>query len=90
MQTKILQYRIIITPDRQTGTDKEVYTAFCPLLGIADDGDTIEEALQNIKGAIEEYVEVLAEDGEVIQIDHPERDIVTTTQIQAPSNLQYA
>ena len=87
MQTQILQYRIIITPDTQTGTNQAVYTASCPLLGIADDGTTIEEALQNIKGAIEAYVESLAEDGEIIPIDHPENDIVTTTHVQAPSSL---
>ena len=42
MQTKVLNYRIIITPDKQTGTSKPGYTALCPSLGVADDGDTID------------------------------------------------
>jgi predicted RNase H-like HicB family nuclease len=90
MQTKIFNYRIIVTPDIQTGTGKPGYTALCPTLGVADDGDTIEEALANVKGAIEAYVKSLSEDGEEIPIDHPEQDIVTTAQIYAPEHLQFA
>ncbi len=84
MQTQILNYRIIITPDQQTGTGKSGYTAFCPTLGVADDGDTIEEALSNVKNAIEVYVESLVADHLEVPVDHPESDIVTTTQINTP------
>jgi len=63
MQTKILNYRIVISPDIQTGNGKAGFTAFCPTLGVADDGDTVEEALQNVKGAISAFVESLTEDG---------------------------
>ena len=44
MEKKILNYRVVITPDQRTGTGKPCYTAYVPLLGIATDGDTIEEA----------------------------------------------
>ena len=47
MEKQVLNYRIIIEPDKQTGTGKPGFTAYCPTLGVADDGDTIEEALQN-------------------------------------------
>ena len=90
MQTKILNYRIIITPDTQTGTGKHGYTAFCPTLGIADDGDTIEEALNNVKEAIQVYIESLSKDNQPVPIDNPEQDIVTTTQINAPSSIRFA
>ena len=90
MQTKVLNYRIIITPDKQTGTGKAGHTAFCPTLGVADDGDTIEEALKNVKGAIQAYVESLVEDKQPVPVDYPEQDIVTTTQIQAPSSFRFA
>ena len=43
MQTTILNYRVIVEPDTQTGTDKPGFTALCPTLGVADDGDTVEE-----------------------------------------------
>lgn len=88
MTTKKLSYRIIIFPDSQTGTEKAGYTAFCPTLGVADDGDTIEEALENVNSAIEIYVQSLIEDNEKIPIDKPEYDIVTTTQINVPKPVQ--
>lgn len=90
MRTKVLNYRIIVTPDKQTGTDKSGYTALCPTLGVADDGDTIDEALVNVRGAIRAYVDSLIEDKQPIPIDDPEHDVVTTTQIVAPSTLQFA
>ena len=56
MKTKVLNYRIIVSPDKQTGTGKPGFTALCPTLGVADDGDTIDEAVVNIKNAIKLYV----------------------------------
>ncbi|MBU2592611.1 MAG: type II toxin-antitoxin system HicB family antitoxin [Patescibacteria group bacterium] len=90
MKTRILNYRIIISPDTQTGTSKSGFTAFCPTLGVADDGDTIEEALANVKGAIKVYVDSLVEDNQPVPVDMPEQDIITTTQIDAPSRLHFA
>jgi hypothetical protein len=41
MQTKLLNYRVIVEPEIYTNGDK-VYNAYCPTLGITDYGDTIE------------------------------------------------
>lgn len=90
MRTKVLSYRIIVSPDKQTGTGKPGYTAFCPTLGVADDGGTVEEALRNVKGAIQAYVNSLIEDKQVVPVDYPQQDIVTTTQISTPSSLRFA
>lgn len=90
MDTKVLNYRIIIEPDRETGTNKAGFTAYCPTLGVADDGDTIEEALQNIQGAIQAYVDSLIADKKPIPTDKTERDIVTSTQIEVPGNVNFA
>jgi predicted RNase H-like HicB family nuclease len=90
MQTKVLNYRIIVTPDTQTGTNKPGYTALCPTLGVADDGDTIDEALLNIKKAIQVFVDSLVEDGQPVPVDEPEHDVVTTTQISAPASFRFA
>jgi len=90
MQTKVLNYRIIVSPDTQTGTGKAGYTAFCPTLGVADDGDTIEEALGNVREAIQVYVESLVKDKKVVPVDQPQQDIVATTQIAAPPSLRFA
>ena len=89
MQTNVLNYRIIISPDKQTGTDKPGYTALCPTLGVADDGDTIDEAIQNVKEAIQVYVDSLIEDKQPVPTDQPDRDIVTTTQINTPSSFRF-
>lgn len=90
MQTTVLNYRIIVEPDTQTGTGKPGYTALCPSLGVADDGDTVEEALKNVKGAIEAYVECLVEDGMPVPVDKPDQDFVTTTKVNIRGNIQFA
>ncbi|MDP1723051.1 MAG: type II toxin-antitoxin system HicB family antitoxin [Candidatus Gottesmanbacteria bacterium] len=90
MQTTVLNYRIIVTPDVRTGTNEPGYTALCPTLGVADDGDTIDQALANIKGAIECFVESLIEDGLPVPKDEPEHDVVTTAQVSVRGNIQYA
>jgi len=90
MQTKVLNYRIIVTPDIQTGTNKVGYTALCPTLGVADDGNTIDEAIFNVRGAIQAYVKSLAEDHQTIPVDEPEYDLVTTTQINVPAHFSFA
>lgn len=62
METKILNYRIIIEPDTETGTEKPGFSALCPTLGIAADGDTIEEALIEIKSLIRFHLKCLNEE----------------------------
>ena len=90
MQTKILNYRIVIEPDQYTVTNNPCYTAYCPTLGVADGGDTIEEAIKNVQGAIEAYVESLIEDKLPVPVDNTDKDIVTSTKIQVHGNVQYA
>lgn len=90
MQTTILNYRIIINPDVRTGTNEPGFTALCPTLGVADDGDTIDEALENVKAAIECFVESLIEDGLPVPKDEPDQDIITTTRINVRGTIQYA
>ena len=89
MQTKVLNYRIIVSPDTQTGTDKPGFTALCPTLGVADDGDTVEQALANVRGAIQVFIDSLVEDNEPVSADQPEHDIITTTQVDAPDHFQF-
>jgi predicted RNase H-like HicB family nuclease len=56
---KILNYQVIIYPDKTVGGNKPCFTAYCPILEIADGGKTIEEALENIKGLIKFHLECL-------------------------------
>lgn len=90
MKTNVLNYRIIIRPDTQTGTGKMGFTAHCPTLGVADVGDTIDDALNNIKNAIKIYIQSLVEDHQKFPVDEPEYDVVTTAQIDIPSGFHYA
>ncbi|PJA40648.1 type II toxin-antitoxin system HicB family antitoxin [candidate division WWE3 bacterium CG_4_9_14_3_um_filter_34_6] len=90
MKTKILNYRIIVTPDVQTGTNKPGFTAVCPILGVADDGDTVEKALRNIKVAIQTYIDSLVEDKIPVPVDQPQNDIVTTTQVTGKAYMKFA
>lgn len=56
------RFRVILEPNELGG-----YTAMVPLLpGCISEGDTKEEALANIKEAIELYIESLKVDGEPI------------------------
>jgi predicted RNase H-like HicB family nuclease len=52
--------------------DGEGYVAECPSLpGCVSQGDTWEEAVANIREAIEGYMEVLEEDGKPVPEDYP-------------------
>ncbi len=63
MEKLILNYRVIVEPDTRVGTNEKCFTAYCPTLGIADDGDTIDQALETIKEGIQCFVEALVKEG---------------------------
>jgi predicted RNase H-like HicB family nuclease len=55
-------FKVVLEPNESGG-----YTVYVPLLpGCISEGDTREEALANIKEAIELYIESLQADGEPI------------------------
>lgn len=84
METKVLNYRIIIKPTKEGR--KTVYTAECPTLGVYDWGNSVEEVLASIKEGIECHVEALMEEGDEIPVDYPEKELVTETKITVPAN----
>lgn len=91
MEQTILNYRVIIEPDKRTGTNKPCFVAFCPTLGLADDGDTIEEALASIKEGIQCYLEALVKDGqEIPQADNIEEGFVTSAKASLPKDIKIA
>lgn len=81
MNTNILNYRVIVEPDVRTGSNKPCFCAYCPTLGIADDGDTIDEALSNLKEGMELYVETLIEDNKEVPLDKVENSVITSIRI---------
>ena len=54
-----MNYKVVIEPDIESGG----YVVYCPTLrGCVSEGDTIGEALENIKKAIKGYLLVLEEE----------------------------
>ena len=54
-----MKYTVIIEQGHQSG-----YVVYCPALeGCVSQGETREEALKNIREAMEVYIEALLEDG---------------------------
>ena len=54
-----MNYKVIIEPDTESGG----YVAYCPTLrGCVSEGETIDEALENIKKAMRGYLLVLEEE----------------------------
>jgi len=80
MEKKILNYRIIIEPEKNED-GSIVYVAYCPTLGISDYGDSVEDVLKSIKNGIELAVESLAKNHEDIPIDHTDEQIITTAKV---------
>lgn len=90
MESKVLNYRIIVEPDEYTGTNKPCYSAYCPTLGVADGGDTVEEVIKNVQDAIEAYVLSLVKDKLPVPVDKPDEQYVIFTKVKAPGNIQFA
>lgn len=86
MKKKILNYIVVIEPDQRTGTNAPCYVGYCPTLGLADDGDTIEEVIENIGGLIRFHIKALKREKEVIPIGSLEKSFVTSVQVAYPNS----
>ncbi len=84
MEKVIRNYRVIIKPDEYLGNDERCFTAYCPTLGLADGGDTVEESLTNIRSLIAFHLECLAQEGREIPAPDTPEDFVTITKIPVP------
>ena len=89
MQANILNYRIIIEPDKRTGTNEAGYAAYCPTLGLSDGGDTIEEAIANIKKLIEFHLDSLIKEKQPIPRDSDE-EIVVMAKVRIPKDQDFS
>ena len=79
MQKQVLNYRIIIEPEKMG--KKVVYNAYCDTLGLADYGDSIDEAVKNIKSLIKFHIECLLEDGLEVPTENTEEELVASTKV---------
>lgn len=83
-----LHYKVLITPDRQTGTEKPGFTAYVPKLGIADDGYTVEEALKNVRLLIKFHLESLISENDPIPSPDPDDSLITTASVELPAKIK--
>jgi antitoxin HicB len=66
--------QVILIPDMEDGG----YTVEVPSLpGCISEGDTVEEALANVRDAIRGYIELLEEDGLPVPSEHEHAVLVT-------------
>lgn len=79
MEKKVLNYRVIIEPEKMGR--KTVYNAYCPTLGVADYGDTVDDVLESIKDGIKLAIECLIEENKEIPIDQVDKQLITTVQV---------
>lgn len=88
MESKIINYRIIIEPEKDAKTGKKVYTAFCPKLGVGDWGKTVEQALEHIKEGIQCHLESLVKHKKPIPAPDEADFMIANTQISLDKNFK--
>jgi predicted RNase H-like HicB family nuclease len=73
-----MRYPVVLTPDLEDGG----FVAECPALpGCVSEGDTVEEALANIRDAIEGCLATLREKGDAVP--EPPDALLATVEISA-------
>lgn len=82
---KYLEYRTVITPDTRTGSGERCFTASVPALGIATDGDSVEEAFQNVQEMIAFHLECLHKEKQPLPVEQPTTDFITTARVAVPA-----
>ena len=80
MQTKALNYRIVVEKEKQN--KGYLYVAYVPSLGISDFGKTIDQATSNIEKAIKLYLETLVDLKKPIPAPDSEEYFVTSKKIE--------
>lgn len=81
MKKTVLNYRVIITPETYED-GSVVYNAYCPLLDIADYGDSVEEVLNSIRDGIDLHLKTLSRERKDIPVENTAEQIITTANVQ--------
>ncbi len=78
----ITNYTVLVHPDHESGG----YYATVPALpGVVDQGETVEEALENVRAALAFTVEAMREDGEELPPDEPIETVRTVELGHSPA-----
>jgi predicted RNase H-like HicB family nuclease len=57
------EYRLVVTAELTPDEEEGGYSVYCPELDIYTQGETVEEAIANLREAAEGYIEVVGLDG---------------------------
>ena len=82
---RYFEYRIVITPDTRTGSGEPGFTAYVPALGIADGGDTVEEAFDNVRKLIAFHLESLHKERRSLPEEQSRAEFITTARVAVPA-----
>jgi len=86
MQKKVLNYRIIIEPEKMGR--KTVYNAYCPTLGLADYAGSIDQAIKNIRSLIKFHIECLLKDGIDVPRENTFEELIMSTEVSIENSGQ--
>ncbi|MEK9200520.1 MAG: type II toxin-antitoxin system HicB family antitoxin [Patescibacteria group bacterium] len=90
LNAKVLDYTVLVNPDSRSGKGESSFTAYCPVLQVYSEGSSVEEALKNIKEAIDVNLEVMAEDGKEIPTEQVNGRLVTSARVNVPLGARFA
>ena len=87
MKQKLANYTVLINKEKRSGTDDVCYSAIVPILGIAADADTLEEAQKEIESLIAFHIDSLVEEGEEVPVEN-EKSFITKLQTVLPEGVK--
>jgi len=90
LNTKVLDYTVLVSPDVRSGTNEASFTAYCPVLQVFSEGSSVETALKNIQEAMELAVEVMIEDEREIPTEQINGRLVTNARVNVPFGAKFA
>lgn len=80
------QYRLVIEKEQPRGKKRAVYNAYCPALGLADFGNTIDNAVANITKLISFHIKSLAQLGHPVPDEQSATTVITSVSVPVFSN----
>lgn len=78
---RLRQYRLVIEKEQPRGKKRAIYNAYCPTLGLADFGSTIDSAVANITKLISFHIESLAELGYPVPDERDTTMVITSVSV---------
>lgn len=89
MEKKLLNYRVVVEKEN-VGKNKYIYNAYCPALGIADYGNTIDLAIKRITDLIQFHIESLIQEGHEIPVEKDVTTLITSVEVTSSPNAKYS